>query len=93
MGSLIKWISDLIQAAEAVTKGEVNKEAGSLGKQVRKYTEKCEQMEQDNEVKANAKKVEEAAQTERAKKKTVGNWEWDPEDLEDDPPLEPKTMG
>ncbi|KAG8753088.1 hypothetical protein FRC11_007736 [Ceratobasidium sp. 423] len=39
---LIKWISDLIRAAETVTKGEANKEAGSLGKRVRKYTEKRE---------------------------------------------------
>ncbi|KDN33392.1 hypothetical protein RSAG8_13519, partial [Rhizoctonia solani AG-8 WAC10335] len=71
---LIKWVGDLISATEAV-KGDIDVESGSLGKRVRKYTEKREQMEKDNEAKTTAKrkKVEEAAQMEKAKQRTAGN--------------------
>jgi hypothetical protein len=54
--------------------GEGDLEA-ALGKQVQKYTEKHEQLEQETKAKASAKrkKVEEAAQVEKAKKRTADN--------------------
>ncbi|CCO36347.1 hypothetical protein BN14_10481 [Rhizoctonia solani AG-1 IB] len=71
---LINWVGDLIRAVEAVHKGEIETEAGSLGKRPRKYTEKRQQIEQENEAKASAKrkKMDEAADIAKAKKRTAG---------------------
>ncbi|CCO37556.1 hypothetical protein BN14_11712 [Rhizoctonia solani AG-1 IB] len=70
---LIYWVDTLIRAVEAVHKGEIKTEAGLLGKQQWKYTEKRQQIEQENEAKASAKrkKMDEAANIAEAKKRTV----------------------
>ncbi|KAB5589446.1 hypothetical protein CTheo_7114 [Ceratobasidium theobromae] len=98
---LIKWIADLTQAAKCIhTENQTGNEtaigASELSKRIRKFTEKRELIEQDAEIKGEAKKqrIEAKIATEKAKSRTEGSFTFDPNNLREiEGPVAPRKQG